>query len=165
MSSFLLRFVEGIMRLNQHKHFNKSKYNEPAAPPFSTSEKIYLTFYDTNNYKNSKYNHVQHLFSMKHIFLEENTASLSIQKKEGRKNWIRTIILATQNSFNKSNVFNWLPYENIFFPFKYTLLLFSRFYFLGTNIKGTIFSGQVRSHPLHPPSLSATRLNTIIPDS
>ena len=99
--------------------------------------------------------HVQHLFSMKHIFLEENTASLSIQKKEGRKNWIRTIILATQNSFHKSNVFNWLSYENILFPFKYTLLLFSRFYFLGANIKGTIFSGRVRSHPLHSPQLRA----------
>ena len=29
--------------------------------------------------------HVPHLFSMKHIFLEENTASLSIQKKERKK--------------------------------------------------------------------------------
>ena len=26
--------------------------------------------------------HVPHLLSMKHVFLEENTASLSIQKKE-----------------------------------------------------------------------------------
>ena len=31
--------------------------------------------------------HVPHLFSMKHVFLEVNTASLSIQKKKkGRKN-------------------------------------------------------------------------------
>ena len=29
--------------------------------------------------------HVPYLFSMKHIFLEDNTASLSIQKKEGKK--------------------------------------------------------------------------------
>ena len=29
--------------------------------------------------------HAPHLFSMKHIFLEENTASLSIQKKERKK--------------------------------------------------------------------------------
>ena len=29
--------------------------------------------------------HVPHLFSMKQIFLEENTASLSIKKKEGKK--------------------------------------------------------------------------------
>ena len=29
--------------------------------------------------------HVMHLLSMKHIFLEENTATLSIQKKESRK--------------------------------------------------------------------------------
>ena len=28
---------------------------------------------------------VPHLFSMKHIFLEENTASLSIKKKERKK--------------------------------------------------------------------------------
>ena len=31
--------------------------------------------------------HAPHLFSMKHIFLEENAASLSIQKKRGRKNF------------------------------------------------------------------------------
>ena len=30
--------------------------------------------------------HVPHLFSMKHIFLEVNTASLSIQKEERKKN-------------------------------------------------------------------------------
>ena len=29
--------------------------------------------------------HVPHLFSIKHIFLEVNTASLSIQKKEKKK--------------------------------------------------------------------------------
>ena len=29
--------------------------------------------------------HLLHLFSMKHIFLEKNTASLSIQKKEKKK--------------------------------------------------------------------------------
>ena len=47
--------------------------------------KKYLTFYDTNNYKNGNITHVPHLLSMKHIFLEENTASLSIQKKERKK--------------------------------------------------------------------------------
>ena len=31
--------------------------------------------------------HVPHLLSMKHIFLEENPASLSIQKKERKKNF------------------------------------------------------------------------------
>ena len=46
--------------------------------------------------------HMPHLFSMKHIFLGDNAASLSIQKKE--KILIRTIILATQNSMNKNNV-------------------------------------------------------------
>ena len=29
--------------------------------------------------------HVPHLFSMKHIFLEENTASISTQRKERKK--------------------------------------------------------------------------------
>ena len=43
-------------------------------------------------------------------------------------------------------------------PFKYTLLLFSRFIFLDTNIKGTIFSGRVRSHPSHLPQLRAWEL-------
>ena len=32
---------------------------------------------------------------------------------------------------------------------------FHVFIFLGTNIKGTIFSGRVRSHPSHPPQLRA----------
>ena len=31
--------------------------------------------------------HVPHRFSMKHIFLEENPASLSIQNKERKKNF------------------------------------------------------------------------------
>ena len=31
--------------------------------------------------------HAPHLFSVKHIFLEENTVSLSIQKKRGRKSF------------------------------------------------------------------------------
>ena len=49
--------------------------------------------------------HAPYLFSMKHIFLETNTACLPIQKKEGKKkNWIRAIILATQNSVNRKNV-------------------------------------------------------------
>ena len=46
------------------------------------TEKIYSTFYDTNNYKNDK---MRHLFSMKHIFSEVSTASLSIQEKERKK--------------------------------------------------------------------------------
>ena len=37
-----------------------------------------ITFHDTNNYKND-------LFSMKHILLKVNTASLPIQKKERKK--------------------------------------------------------------------------------
>ena len=30
--------------------------------------------------------HMPHLFSMKHLFLEENTASVSIKENERRKN-------------------------------------------------------------------------------
>ena len=54
-------------------------------PLFSTTEKIYLTFYDTINYKNGKNGKIPHLFSMKHIFIEVSTASLSTQKKERKK--------------------------------------------------------------------------------
>ena len=43
-----------------------------------------------------------------------------------------------------------LFYKNIFIPFKYTLLLFSRVCSLGTNLNGTIFSWRVRSRPSHP---------------
>ena len=48
-------------------------------PLFSITEKIYPTFYDTNSYKTqmASITHVPHLFSMKHIILEENTAFLS----------------------------------------------------------------------------------------
>ena len=108
ISSFLLRFVEDIMRSynwsNQHKHFNKS--NIMNLPLFSITEKIYPTFYDTNNYKNGKYNScTASVFNETHNFRREY--SFLIFRKKGRKNWIRTIILATQNSINKSNVFNW----------------------------------------------------------
>ena len=66
---------------NQHKQI---KYNERAAQLFSSIEKIY-NIYDTNNYKNGKNGKMPHLFSIKHIFLEVLTASLSIQKKERNK--------------------------------------------------------------------------------
>ena len=48
--------------------------------------------------------------------------------------------------------------QNIFIPFKYTLLLFSQFIFSDTSIKGTIFSGRVRSPPSHLPQLRAWEL-------
>ena len=55
-------------------------------PLFSTTEKIYLTFYDTNNYKNGKNNScAASIFNETHIFLEDNPASLAIQKKERKK--------------------------------------------------------------------------------
>ena len=68
-------------------------------PLFFTTIKIYLTFCDTNNYKNGKYNSCAasifsetHIFRKEYSFLiytenrkEENTASLSIQKTERKK--------------------------------------------------------------------------------
>ena len=38
-----------------------------------------------NSYKNGKNGKMPHLFSMKHVFLEVSTASLSKQKKERKK--------------------------------------------------------------------------------
>ena len=42
----------------------------------------FLTSYSCFVARMESITHVPHLFSMKHIFLEENTAALSIQKKE-----------------------------------------------------------------------------------
>ena len=69
---------------NQHKHFKKIKYNERAAPLFSTT-KEYLTFKVQIIIRIARITHVPHLFSMKQIFLEVNKASLSTQKKERKK--------------------------------------------------------------------------------
>ena len=44
--------------------------------------------------------HAPHLFSMKHIFLEENTASLSIQKKEEEK-------ILNSNNHRRDTKFNY----------------------------------------------------------
>ena len=97
--------------------------------------------------------HMPHLFSMKHIFLEMNAASLSIEKKERKKIfefqqlfWRHKIQRNTnrfeyhiiQQLFNDENVPPYhtenLFYENTLIPFKYTLLLFSHFYILGVQI-------------------------------
>ena len=59
-SSFVLRFMEGIMRpyhsSNQQKKLQEIIYNERAALLFSTIGKKFLTFHETNNYKNGKNN-------------------------------------------------------------------------------------------------------------
>ena len=123
---------------------------------------------------------------MKHTFLEVNTASLSIQKKRKKK---FEFIWAAQNPMNKKNVcqliirntnrFEYyitqqllndvnvsrchtetLSYENMFIPLKYTLLLFSRFYFLGYKYEGHDF---LRAGAFAPPELaSATRLSYLL---
>ena len=74
-----------VLPLVKYNIMNQIKYNELAAPLFSTTEKIYLTFCDTNNYKNGKYNSCAASIFNETIFLEENTASLSIQKKERKR--------------------------------------------------------------------------------
>ena len=108
-SSFLLRFVEGIMRpyhsSNQHKHFNKSNIMNVL---FSTTKKIYLTFCDTNNSKNVKNNSwATSIFNKTHIFRSEYSFLIYTEKGKEEKIWIRTIILPAENSVNKNTVFNW----------------------------------------------------------
>ena len=88
MSSFLLRFVEDIMRSqhwsNQHKHFNKS--NIMNLPLFSTTIEIYLTFYDRNNYKNGKYNScAASIFNEAHIFRREYSFLIYKEKRQEEK--------------------------------------------------------------------------------
>ena len=152
-------------------------------PLFSTTEKIYLTFYDTNNYKNGKYNScTASIFNETYILRRECSFPIYTEKERKKKfefeqsSWRHKILLIKviclidnskfefeyyiiQQLFNDVNVPRChtenLSYENIFFPFKYTSLLYSRFYFLDTNIKGTIFSGRVRSHTSQPPQLRA----------
>ena len=55
-----------------------------------------------------------------------------------------------------------LSFENIFIPFKYSLLFFHGFMFWGTNIKGTISSGRVRSHPSHPSQLRGCKIKEVL---
>ena len=123
--------------------------------------------------------HVPHPFSMK-------------QKRKEEKIWIRIIVLATQNSMNKkrvsqliirnTNQFEYyiiqrlfndenvpcchtenLSYEIIFIPFKYTLLLFSRFYFFRHKYKGHDFLRAGAFAPVAPPSTTCLRSIIIMP--
>ena len=65
---------------------NQIKYNELAAPLFSTTEKIYLTFCDTNNYKNGKYNScAASIFSETHIFRREYSFLIYTEKRKEEK--------------------------------------------------------------------------------
>ena len=77
-------------------------------------------------------------------------------------NTIRFEYYIIQQLFNGANVPGChtenLSSQNIFIPFKDTLLLFSLFIFLDTNIKGTLFSGRVLSRPSHLPQLRAWEL-------
>ena len=66
---------------------NQIKYNEPAAPLFSTTEKIYLTFYDTNNYNNSKDNPcAAPNFNETHIFRSRYSFLIYTEKSKEEKN-------------------------------------------------------------------------------
>ena len=107
-SSFLLRFAEGIMRpyhsSNQHKHFNKSNIMN-VLRYYSPRLKKYLTFRNTNNFKNGKnYSCVASIFNKTQFFRSECSFLIYTEKRKKEKNWIRTIILATQNSMNQKNV-------------------------------------------------------------
>ena len=55
-------------------------------PLFSTTEKIYLTFYDANDYKNGKYNScTASIFNETHIFRKEYSFLIYTEKrKEGK---------------------------------------------------------------------------------
>ena len=69
---------------NQHKHFNKS--NIMNLPLFFTTIKIYLTFCDTNNYKNGKYNScAASIFNEKHIFRREYSFPMYKEKRKEEK--------------------------------------------------------------------------------
>ena len=81
---------------NQHKHFNKSNIMNLLrhySPRLTKSIQHFMIKIIIR--MASAITHVPHLFSMKHVFLEN--------KKE-EKTWIRTFILATQNSINKSTL-------------------------------------------------------------
>ena len=105
-SSFILRFVEGIMRSyhssNQHKHFSKSNIIN-ALRHCSPRLKKNLTFHDPNNYKNGKHYSLPHLFSIKHTFRSKYGFVIYTEKRKEEKIWIGAIILVTQNSMNKNN--------------------------------------------------------------
>ena len=52
-------------------------------PLFSTSEKIYLTFHDTNHYKNGKYNScATSIFNETHIFRREYSFLIYKEKRK-----------------------------------------------------------------------------------
>ena len=55
-------------------------------PLFSTTEKIYLTFYDANDYKNGKYNScTASFFNETHIFRKEYSFLIYTEKRKEEK--------------------------------------------------------------------------------
>ena len=130
-----------------------------------------------NNYKKGKNNsRAASVFNETHIFGSEYSFLIYPEKRKKKFEFI----WATQNPMNKKNVcqltirntnrFEYyitqqllndvnvsrchtetLSYENMFIPFKYTLLLFSRFYFLGYKYEGHDF---LRAGAFVPPELA-----------
>ena len=69
---------------NQNEQFNKS--NIMNLPLFFTTEKIYVTFYDTNNYMNGKYNSCRaSIFNETHIFRSEYSFHIYTEKRKEEK--------------------------------------------------------------------------------
>ena len=87
-SSLLLRFVEGIVRPHDssNQHFNKSNITNVLHKYSPLLKKIYLTFYDTNNYKNGKNNScAASIFNETHIFRRESSILISTEKRKEEK--------------------------------------------------------------------------------
>ena len=114
-------------------------------PLFSTAE-IYLKIYDTNNYKSGKNGKMPDLFSKKTYFWKRVRLPYTNRFKyyiiQQLFNDVKVPHCHTEN----------LSFENIFSPFKYSLLLFSRFYFLGYKYKGHDFLRADAFAPVASPS-------------
>ena len=123
-----------------------------------------------------------HLLSMKHIFRREYSFLIYTEKRKEEKiefelsSWrhkiqlIKVMCLIDNSKYwpipilhnNTTTIYNDvnvprchtenLSYEDIFFPSKYTLLLFSRFYFFGHKYKRRDFLWEGAFAPVAPPS-------------
>ena len=70
---------------SKHKHLSRSNIMNVLGHYSPRPKKYILHFIIQIIIRMAGITHVPHLFSMKHIFLEVNTASLSIQKEERKK--------------------------------------------------------------------------------
>ena len=70
---------------------------------YSPGLKKNLTFHDTN-IRMTRITHAPFLLSTKHSFRNKYRLLTYTEKRSEEKNWIRAIIMATQNSVNRKNV-------------------------------------------------------------